>query len=99
MTRLPDTWLRITRILWDSLRLPDYDRLSRQPGLTAGDIRRAFADGNRYWEAEHVGLVLNERGWLTEMRLCYGADFMPVRCSRRRFGAADDTPVRIWRGL
>ena len=99
MVRQPDAYLRITRILWNSLRLPDYDRLSRQPGLTAGDIRNAFAAANRHWQPEHIGLVLDERGWLSEMRLCYGADFMPARCTRRRHGPADETPVRIWRGL
>ena len=99
MVRNPDSYMRITRILWRSLRLPDYDRLSRDDDLTAGAIRAAFADANRYWEPEHVGLVVNERGWLTEMRLCYGRDFMPARCDRRRFGPADEVPVRIWRGL
>lgn len=99
MARSGDGYLRATRALWNSLRLPDYDRLSRQQNLTAGDIRRAFADANARWEVEHVGLVVNERGWLTEMRLCYGRDFMPTACDRRRYGPADDTRVRIWRGM
>ena len=95
----PDAYLRVTRILWSSLRIPDYDRLSRADGLTAGAIRRAFADANRGWTPEMVGLVVNGRGWLTEMRLCYGRDFMPTRCDARRFGPADAAEVRIWRGL
>ena len=99
MTRDPDVYLRVTDILWRSLRIPDYDRLSRREDLTAGDIRSAFADANRYWEAEMVGLVVNERGWLRELRLCYGLDFMPTACDRRTLGPRDDTRVRIWRGL
>lgn len=99
MTPDPGTYLRITQILWNSLRWPDFDRLSRQRDLTAGDIRQTFADANPYWEAEDVGLVLNQRGWLREMRLCYGADFMPRRCDPRRYGPDDDEAVRIWRGL
>ena len=99
MVRNPDAYLRVTRILWNSLRWPEYDRLSRNRTLTAGEIRRAFADANGRWEPEHVGLVVNERGWLTELRLCYGRDFLPTRCDRRRFGPADDIEVRIWRGL
>jgi ribonuclease T2 len=95
----PDAYLRVTQILWSSLRWPDYDRLSRQEDLTAGEIRRAFADGNRYWEPDMIGLVVNERGWLTEMRLCYGIDFMPTACDRRRFGPDDAQEVRIWRGM
>ncbi len=99
MARNPDTYLRITRILWNSLRWPDFDRLSRREGLTTGDIRTAFADANPYWEVEHIGLKVNERGWLQEMRLCYGRDFMPVRCDRGRFGPDNEDEVRIWRGL
>lgn len=99
MTRDPDAYLRITDVLWRSLRWPDYDRLSRRRGLTAGDIREAFVTANPEWEPEHVGLVVNERGWLAEMRLCYGADFLPTACDVRRFGPDDDEEVRIWRGL
>ena len=95
----PDRYLAVTRILWNSLRWPDFDRLSRREGLTAGDVRTAFADANPYWEEAHIGLVVNERGWLTEMRLCYNRRFMPAPCGRRRFGPGEDTPVRIWRGL
>jgi len=95
----PDVYLKVTQILWNSLRWPDYDRLSRRDNLTAGDIRRAFADANPYWEAEHVGLVVNQRGWLREMRLCYGVDFMPTRCGSRKFGPRDGRRVQIWRGL
>jgi ribonuclease T2 len=99
MVRTPTSYFKVTRILWNSLRWPDFDRISRTEGLTAGQIRQAFADANRYWEPEHVGLVVNERGWLTEMRLCYGKDFMPARCEARRFGPRDSAPVKIWRGL
>lgn len=95
----PDVYLRVTRILWRSLRIPDFDRLSRRERLKAGDIRRAFADANAYWEADMVGLVLSESGWPKELRLCYGLDFMPTRCDARRFGPANSRNVRIWRGL
>lgn len=36
MVRRPEVYFRVTRILWESLRIPDYDYLSRQEGLTAG---------------------------------------------------------------
>lgn len=99
MVRRPHTYYRVTQILWNSLRWPDFDRLSRQDGLTAGDIRTTFAQANPYWDAEDVGLVVNERGWLREMRLCYGADFMPTACDARRFGPDDRETVNIWRGM
>ncbi|MXP26410.1 ribonuclease T [Altererythrobacter indicus] len=99
MARSPETYFKITRILWNSLRWPDFDRISRKKGLTAGDVRQAFADANPYWEVPHIGLVIDKKGWLEEMRLCYGTDFMPKACKAARFGPADSTPVKIWRGL
>ncbi len=99
MASRPDEYFRTARTLWEGLRWPDFDRLSRREGLTAGEVREAFSQANRLWEPEHIGLVLNERGWLQEMRLCYDTDFAPAACGTRRHGPGDAVPVRIWRGL
>ena len=99
MTRRPETYFGVTRILWESLRIPDYDRISREEDLTAGRIRQAFADANPGINANAVGIRLNARGWLEEIRLCYNARFRPTRCDDRRFGARDTAQAKIWRGL
>lgn len=99
MASRPESYFRTVRTLWNGLRWPDFDRLSRRDGLTAGQIREAFSQANRLWEPEHVGLVINERGWLREVRLCYGKDFAPAACGTRRSGPPDSAPVKIWRGL
>ena len=99
MTRRPATYLKVTRILWQGLRIPDYDRVSREDDLTAGTIRTRFVDANPGWFAEAVGVKLNARGWLEELRLCYDKRFMPTACDRARFGARDGAQARIWRGL
>lgn len=100
MTKKPETYFGVTTILWDSLRIPDYDRISREDDLTAGRIRQAFADANgRMWQPAHVGVKLNADGWLEELRLCYGPRFRPTRCDGRRYGARDDMGAKIWRGL
>lgn len=99
MVRTPGGYFRVTGILWDSLRLPDLDWLSKEPGLTAGSLRDKWTFANPAWPREAVGVKLNERGWLQELRLCYGKDFMPAPCDRRRFGAKDGAPLKIWRGL
>lgn len=98
MARRPATYFRVTRILWDSLSLPDLDRISRQPELTAGDLRAQFAAANPGWSARGVGLVL-DNGWLQEIRLCYDRRFRPAACDRTRYGPPDATALRIWRGL
>lgn len=99
MARTPEGYFKATRILWASLRLPDLDRLSREEGLTAGRLREAFVIANPAWQPEMIGVKLNQRGWLEELRLCYGKDFMPTRCNARQLGATDRKGVKIWRGL
>ena len=99
MTRQPQTYYRVSNILFDSLRWPDFDRLSRKPDLSAGDVRDWFVAANRGWRTDAVGIKLNGRGWLEELRLCYDRRFMPTRCDRQRLGPTDDAEVKIWRGL
>ena len=99
MTKRPAIYFKVTRILWQGLRIPDYDRVSREDGLTADTIRTRFVDANPGWFAEAVGVKLNSRGWLEELRLCYDKRFMPVACDKARFGARDAAAAKIWRGL
>ena len=99
MARRPEGYFKVAGILWYSLIWPDYDRISRDKALTAGAIRSAFASANPGWKTEQIGLKLNDKGWLTEMRLCYGRDFTPARCTTRQFGPHDAMTARIWRGL
>ncbi|MHA6332318.1 ribonuclease T2 family protein [Qipengyuania sp. CAU 1752] len=99
MARDPNLYFAITRRIWRSLRHPDYDRLSREDGLTAGRIRAAFTLANPDWKPDMVGIKLNRRGWLQEIKLCYGRDWMPTRCKPRQFGARDNVRARVWRGL
>ncbi len=99
MVTRPANYLKVTRILWNSLRIPDYDRISREPGLTAGRIRTAFADANPGIPESAIGVKLNARGWLEEVRLCYAKNFRPVRCSAARRGKKGAAAAKIWRGL
>lgn len=99
MVRKPETYFKVSRILWNSLVLPDLDRLSRREGLNAGMIRDAFAAAFPALKPEMVGLRLNDRGWLSEVRLCYGKDFKPTRCTASQFGPRDSARAKIWRGL
>ncbi|HTN14939.1 MAG TPA: ribonuclease T [Sphingomonadaceae bacterium] len=99
MTRRPEAYFKAARILWNSLTLPDLDRLSRQEELSAGMIRQAMADAFPAFTPDMVGVRLSKRGWLEEIRLCYGKTFRPARCTKAQFGPADGTPAKIWRGL
>jgi ribonuclease T2 len=99
MTKTPEAYLRTSAILWHSLRWPDADRLSRQDALTVGDLRRAFVTRNPDWKPEQVGVLVSDTGWLREVHLCYGRDFMPTACDRQSFGPRDATLLKIWRGF
>ena len=99
MVARPANYLKVTRILWESLRIPDYDRISREDALTAGRIRAAFADANPGIPENAIGVKLSARGWLEEIRLCYAKTFRPARCSAARWGAKDAAAAQIWRGL
>lgn len=99
MTSTPDRYFRASAALWNSLRWPDADALSRKSGLTAGDFRQAFVAINPSWKPDMIGIVTSRSGWLRELRLCYGRDFMPAACQRRQLGPGDAAPLKIWRGL
>ena len=99
MTRDPAKYLKVSGILWRSLRWPDADRLSRKVDLTAGDLRSEFLLANPSFRREQVGISTSRTGWLRDVRICYDRRFCPTRCDRQEFGAADATPLRIWRGL
>lgn len=99
MSKTPEAYFNAAAALWRSLRWPDADRLSRQDGLTVGDLRREFLLANPAWKRDQVGVLVSNGGWLREIHLCYGLNFMPKRCERRTFGAADSARLRIWRGL
>jgi len=99
MTRKPATYFKVTNILWSSYRWPDFDRISREDGLTVGRIREAFASANKGWEPNMVAVKLNRRGWLEELRLCYGKRFRPRVCPRRTYGPRDAVKAKIWRGM
>ena len=99
MATTPAAYFKVAGILWNSLHLPDADRLSRQPSLTAGDLRRAFAASNPGWPVSAIGLRLGNGGWLRELQLCYSAKFLPTPCDKRSFGPRNDVPLKIWRGL
>lgn len=99
MAATPKAYFKVAAILWNSLRLPDADKLSRQPGVTMGDLRQAFVLANPGWRESSIGIVASQGGWLRELHLCYGKDYMPAACDRRSFGPKNDVPLKVWRGL
>ncbi len=97
MARKPETYFGAARLMYNAIEFPDMDRLSRR-GVNAGTLAEAFADINEGLPANAVRVKTNRRGWLREMRICLGKNFMPRRCPSFVKGAAAKSEVRIWRG-
>jgi len=95
----PDGYFAAGRALYGSIAFPDMARLSRQPQLTAGAVRDAFVRLNPSLSRRMVRLKLSDTGWVQEVQLCYGRDFMPRACPPGRGGPDDRVPMKIWRGL
>ncbi|MEO0499941.1 MAG: ribonuclease T [Pseudomonadota bacterium] len=94
----PRAYFADTAALWAAVAPPDLFALSRQDGLSAAGVRAAFVATNPGWTGDMIGIDLNRRGWLEEIRLCLDLDRKPRRCSVAERGASDTAPVSIWRG-
>ena len=97
MAKRPETYFRVSRIMFDAVRFPDMDRLSRRE-ITASQFREAFAAVNDGVQPNMLRLKINERGWLQEVRLCLGKNFRPRRCPTHMKAVRPDQQIKIWRG-
>lgn len=97
MARSPDRYFRAGSALMRSLAFPDMARLSRQEGLTAGDLRKALREATPFLPAAAIRVKANPRGWLQEVHLCYGRNFFPAACDD--MGLPDDAELKIWRSF
>lgn len=96
MARTPQAYFAMAREAWSRITWPDTQRLSRQRGLTAGDLRRAFLAANPGWPANAFAIRLSGSGWLREVHLCFNERRKPSACARP--GAGDAQAMKIWRG-
>ena len=97
MTKRPETYFRVSRLLYGALQYPDMIRLSYKP-LTVGQFRTKFAETNAGLRPEMVRVKTNKRGWLQEVKVCLGKSFKPRKCPAHLRRSADQKPVKIWRG-
>lgn len=97
MARSPEGYFRASRALMRSLAFPDMARLSRTEGLTVGALRNALRTATPFLPPAAIRVKATPRGWLSEVHLCYGADFLPTACADR--GLADNAPLKIWRSF
>lgn len=99
LTDNPQTYFRISRTLFEAVRFPDMDTLSRERDLTIGAFRTAFAAANAGLEPDMIRVQTNQRGWLREVRLCLARNYRPRRCPVHLRRNDDSKRLNIWRGF
>lgn len=99
MARDAAGYFEVGNILADSMRYPAMEALSRDRALTAGQLREALAAANPGRPPNSFGLMVNERGWLREVRVCLDRRFRAARCRAGQAGPRDTAALKIWRGL
>ncbi len=99
MARSADGYYRVSNILFDAMRFPAMEQLSRDPALTAGTLREALAQANPGRPANSFGLETSRAGWLREVRVCLNRRFRPAKCPARQYGPRNAAVLKIWRGL
>ena len=99
MARDAAGYFRVSNIMADSIRYPAMEALSRDRALTAGKLRAALAAANPGRPSNSFGLLVNERGWLREVRVCLDRRFRAARCPVGQAGPRDTAALKVWRGL
>ena len=84
--------------LYRRLRYPDMNVLSRNPGLTAGDVASAIAAVNSRISADMMRVTADRQGWLQEIWFCLDKRFRYRTCPAHQGGLAPNSPIKIWRG-
>lgn len=100
MTRDPALYFGRARALFESVKLPDMDVLSRG-GTSVAAFTDAVTTLNPNIPARAINISTSGGSWLTEVKICYDSEFQPAACSqnrrqtrnRQRGGAR----LKIWR--
>ncbi|SFR96151.1 ribonuclease T2 family protein [Sphingomonas jatrophae] len=95
--RDPARYFAQSRRLYDRLRFPDMDRLSRRR-LTVRALSTAIARANPGWRADMMRITTTRGNWLDEVWMCLDKGLRPARCPAHQGGAKPGQAVRIWRG-
>ncbi len=93
----PASYFQRSTALYDRLRYPDMDALSRR-ALTGGGFVKALAKANPGLRADMVRVTADRRGWLDEVWICLDRRFAYTRCPAHQGGIDPDSRLLIWSG-
>lgn len=93
----PASYFARARGLYDRLRFPDADALSRH-SLKAGRLTREIAAVNPGLPANAIRVTTTRDGWVDELWLCLDRRLRYERCRPGSGGVTPGSDVQIWRG-
>jgi ribonuclease T2 len=96
MSAKPEHYFKAASILFNAVKWPDMDRLSRERP-TVGDFKARFAARNPGLRPDMMSVQAGKGGWLEEVRICLGKDYRPRSCPREDRGAEPRRALKIWR--
>lgn len=96
MTESPAAYFKASTALFNAVKWPDMDALSRARPDVAG-LSAAIAGANRGMRADMIRIILSRGGWLEQVRICLNKAYRPSRCPRDTPGARSRDRVKIWR--
>lgn len=96
MTESPAAYFKASTALFNAVKWPDMDALSRARPDVAG-LSAAIAGANRGLRADMIRIILSRGGWLEQVRICLNKAYRPARCPRDTPGARSRDRVKIWR--
>ena len=87
----PEAYFRQSAALYDPLVRPE-----PRDGMTAGELRDAFAKANPDLPREAIYVaVARDEPRLREVRLCHDLTFRPRACPHGNLGAADEVTLKV----
>ncbi len=93
----PEKYFRAASLLYDALKFPDMNRLSRRR-ITIASFTAAFSGLNPGIRPDMISVQTDKGGWLKEIRLCLDANLKPRICAPEDRGERQSRFLRIWRG-
>ena len=97
MTSDPQRYFKPARIMYNVMRYPDMDSMSRDRNLTVGTFRLNFARANPGIRPDMIRVLKSKDNWLKEVHVCLGKDFKPQRCPSHVRMPSDRSTIKIWR--
>jgi ribonuclease T2 len=98
MTREPARYFKAAGILFNALRVPDMDAVSRQ-GTTVATFVKTLSVINTGLPATAIQIDNGRGDWLKGVNICLGKDFRPRACPAQNGRSNASRPLKIWRAV